>query len=74
MRTASDSDRVPKVNPLRLCLIPGAAFGATLYRALVLFGATGCYVDNESKLFILLSLFGLVQCSAGKCFRRQKRT
>ena len=31
----------------------GAAFGAALYRDLVLFGATGCDVDNRSMLFIM---------------------
>ena len=31
----------------------GAAFGATLYRDLVLFGATVCDVDNVSMSFII---------------------
>jgi hypothetical protein len=31
----------------------GAAFGATLYRDLVLFGATVCDVDNTSISFIM---------------------
>jgi hypothetical protein len=39
----------------------GAAFGATLFRYFVLFGAAGCNVDNKSNSFILLSLFGSVQ-------------
>jgi hypothetical protein len=42
----------------------GAAFGATLYWDLVLFCATWCDVDIESKSFILLSLFSAVRCRA----------
>jgi hypothetical protein len=36
------------VNPQRLAVKSGAAFGATLYRDLILFSATECNVDNES--------------------------
>jgi PII-like signaling protein len=36
---------------LREC--SGAAFGATLYRDLVHFGATECNVDNRYMLFIM---------------------
>ena len=52
----------------------GAAFGATLYRDLILFGASECNADNESNSFILLSLFGSVQGSATRCFEMEKRT
>jgi hypothetical protein len=52
----------------------GAAFGATLYRVLVLFGAMACDVDNESKSFILQSLFSAVQGSASLCFELSNRT
>ena len=46
----------------------GAAFGATLYHVLVPFCALSCNVDIESKSFILLSLFAVVQGSAKLCF------
>jgi len=60
---------------VNLMLTPsGAAFGATLYRDLVLFGASECDVDNESNSFILLALFGSVQGSATWCFEIEKRT
>jgi hypothetical protein len=52
----------------------GAAFGATLYRVLVLFCAILCNVDIESKSFILLTLFAVVQGSAKLCFGPEKRT
>ena len=52
----------------------GAAFGATLYRVLVLFCATWCDVDIKSKSFILLSLFSVVQGSARLCFDQSGRT
>ena len=55
-------NRLP--NPLGLRTKSGAAFGATLYCNLVLFGATKCDVDNRSKSFNLLLLFGSVQGSA----------
>ena len=42
----------------------GAAFGATLYRDLVLFGATGCDVDNMSMSFIMCMLFVSVRGGA----------
>jgi hypothetical protein len=51
-----------------------AAFGATLYCDLVLFGATKCDVDNRSNSFNLLLLFGSVQGSARWCFKGQNRT
>jgi uncharacterized membrane protein len=53
---------------------PSAAFGATLYRDLVLFGAARCDVDNEFISFILCSLFSSVQGSARQCFDGQNRT
>jgi hypothetical protein len=46
----------------------GAAFGATLYGVSVLFYATWCDVDIESKSFMMLSLFSAVQGSATLCF------
>jgi hypothetical protein len=58
----------------RLELKSGAAFGATLYRVLVLFCATWCDVDIESRSFILLSLFSAVQRSARLCFGQSIRT
>jgi hypothetical protein len=55
-------------NPLRLDAIlkhlrktPGAAFGATLYRDCVPFGAAGCNVENEFILFLHSDLFDSVQ-------------
>jgi hypothetical protein len=52
----------------------GAAFGATLYRVLVLSCATWCDVDIESKPFILRSLFSVVQGSARLCLGQSNRT
>jgi hypothetical protein len=42
------------VNPQRLGTKSGAAYGATLYGDLVLFGSSECNVDNESNSYILL--------------------
>lgn len=67
-----DAHRI--VNPQSLGAKSGAAFGATWYRDLVLFGASECNVDNESNSFILLSLFGSVQGSATWCFEIENRT
>jgi hypothetical protein len=73
MRSESrDAHRI--VNPQSLGAKAGAAFGATLYRDLVLLGASECQVDNESNSFILLSSFGSVQASATWCFEIGKRT
>jgi hypothetical protein len=62
------------LNPQSLDGNSGAAFGATLYRDLVLFGATRCAVDNDLKSFILLSLFDSVRGSARQCLSAQNRT
>jgi hypothetical protein len=40
----------------------------------MLFGATWCDVDIESKSFILLSLFSAVQGNARLCFKQSNRT
>jgi hypothetical protein len=54
-------------------MVLGAAFGATLYRELVLSGASACNMDNQSSSFILLLLFGSVHRSAIWCFRPKDR-
>jgi hypothetical protein len=61
-------------SPQGLSAKSGAAFGATLYRDLILFGATECDVDNESISFILPLLFGSVRDGATRCIRVENRT
>jgi hypothetical protein len=44
----------------------GAAFGATLYRDFVLFGATECNVENSYILFLNSGLFDMVRDRASQ--------
>jgi hypothetical protein len=63
--TSPEDKRLAYVSILVYQGLPaGAAFGATLYRDFVLFGAAVCSVGNLSNSFILLPLFDLVQGGA----------